>query len=164
MAREAELELKNKLAARDKHALVKYGARMDELIAEVARVTSWKAGPPVGPLPCFFFFKVQFRGGHGGHGGHDTRTAPETQRAAASARGRRVQALRCARRAQRAWDGDSRTREASSHAWRPPVMDEPHYPTGVPHAGARMSRYGTQGRLLGSRPPWPPWPPPRANL
>ena len=23
---------------------------MDELIAEVARVTSWKAGPPVGPL------------------------------------------------------------------------------------------------------------------
>ena len=50
MAREAELELKNKLAARDKNALVKYGARMDELIAEVARVKSWKAGPPVGPL------------------------------------------------------------------------------------------------------------------
>ena len=106
----------------------------------------WVITPSTPPL--LFFFKVQFRGGHGGHGGHDTRTAPETQRAAASARGRRVQALRCARRAQRAWDGDSRTREASSHAWRPPVMDEPHYPTGVPHVGARMSRYGTQGRLL----------------
>ena len=94
-------------------------------------------------LSHYFFSSFQCRGGHGGHGGHDTRTAPETRRAAASARGRRVQALRCARRAQRAWDGDSRTREASSHAWRPPVMDEPHYPTGVPHVGARMSRYGT---------------------
>ena len=49
---------------------------------------------PLPPLPCFFFHEFQFRGGHGGHGGHDTRTAPETQRAAASARGRRVQALR----------------------------------------------------------------------
>jgi chromosome segregation ATPase len=50
VAREAELELQNKLAARDKNALIKYGAGMDEFIAEVARVKTWKAGPPVGPL------------------------------------------------------------------------------------------------------------------
>jgi len=50
VAREAELELKNKLAARDKNALIKYGAGMDEFVAELGRVTTWMAGPPVGPL------------------------------------------------------------------------------------------------------------------